>query len=103
MEAGTSDQDAPSSVSACDNHNYHTLGRLELTVTRPVHRCDRHRLLVFRVRTDPAWESALGDKICDELTCGWGNRELAALNITGHDWHPNWNYTLTPTAQTITR
>ncbi len=55
------------------------------------------------MRTDPAWESALGDKICDELTCGWGNRELAALNITGHDWHPNWNYTLTPTAQTITR
>ena len=31
------------------------------------------------------------------------DNELAALNITGHDWHPDWNYTLTPTAQTIKR
>jgi len=22
--------------------------------------------------------------------------QLAAANITGHDWHPEWNYRITP-------
>ena len=50
--------------------------------------------LTIRAGRDPEWYEK-GIKITD--------RELAALNITGHDWHPNWNYTLTPTAQTIKR
>ena len=50
--------------------------------------------LTIRAGHDTEWYEK-GIKITD--------RELAALNITGHDWHPNWNYTLTPTAQTITR
>ena len=24
------------------------------------------------------------------------NKELAALPVTGHEWHPEWNYTITP-------
>ena len=50
--------------------------------------------LTIRAGRDPEWYEK-GIKITDT--------ELAALNITGHDWHPNWNYTLTPTAQTIKR
>ena len=50
--------------------------------------------LTIRAGRDPEWYEK-GIKITD--------RELAALNITGHDWHPNWNYTVTPTAQTIKR
>ena len=22
--------------------------------------------------------------------------QIAAVNITGHDWHPEWNYRITP-------
>ncbi len=29
--------------------------------------------------------------------------ELAALPVTAHDWHGEWNYTVHPTAHTITR
>ena len=29
--------------------------------------------------------------------------ELAALPLTRHDWHPDWNYTLHPTAQSALR
>ena len=50
--------------------------------------------LTIRAGRDPEWYEK-GIKITDT--------ELAALNITGHDWHPNWNYTITPTAQTIER
>jgi hypothetical protein len=25
--------------------------------------------------------------------------QIAAVNITGHDWHPEWNYRITPTGQ----
>ncbi len=25
------------------------------------------------------------------------NKELAALPVNGHEWHPEWNYTITPT------
>lgn len=28
------------------------------------------------------------------------DKQLADLPLTGHDWHPNWNYTLTPRPQT---
>ncbi len=24
------------------------------------------------------------------------NAELAAMPFTGHNWHPDWNYTITP-------
>ena len=41
--------------------------------------------LTIRAGRDPEWYEK-GIKITDA--------ELAALNITGHDWHPNWNYTL---------
>ena len=50
--------------------------------------------LTVRAGRDSDWYEK-GIKITDT--------ELAALNIAGHDWHPNWNYTLTPTAQTIKR
>ena len=50
--------------------------------------------LTIRAGRDPEWYEK-GIKITDA--------ELAELNITGHDWHPNWNYTLTPTAQSTER
>jgi Rhodopirellula transposase DDE domain len=25
------------------------------------------------------------------------DEQLAAVNITRHDWHPDWNYRITPT------
>jgi Rhodopirellula transposase DDE domain len=31
------------------------------------------------------------------------NAELAAVPLTAHDWHGEWNYTITPTAQPIER
>jgi hypothetical protein len=39
-------------------------------------------------RPDPS-NYAKGVKVTKEQTAG--------VNITGHDWHPEWNYRITPT------
>lgn len=50
--------------------------------------------LRVRAERDPEWYPT-GVKVTDD--------ELAAVPLTPHDWHGEWNYTISPTAQSIER
>ena len=42
------------------------------------------------------WVSKSMDKLAEALTAMAITAEMEALNITGDDFHPEWNYTIDP-------